>query len=282
MKNIVELIKRFYVFLFYLVLQGIALAMLFNNTNYHKAEFIRTSTDWVGGIYSKRANFAQYIKLNDINDELALEIAELRNERPESFEVQRFGIDSLIDSTLNQRYYYRQAKVVNATANKEKNYVTLDRGWEGGIQPDMGVIANGGIVGVVRSVSQHYSIVMPVLHADFKASVKLKKSGYYGSLIWGGGNPGVADLIDIPVTAPVAVGDSIVTTGFSTYYPAGIMVGLVEEVQQANTDTYLLKVRLSVDFRKLSYVMVIQDIRKNELDSLNAQMEQMDAATGNR
>ena len=78
------------------------------------------------------------------------------------------------------------------------------------------------------------------------------------------------------------VGDSIVTTGFSTYYPAGIMVGLVEEIQQANTDTYLLKIRLSVDFRKLNYVMVIEDIRKNEIDSLNNQMEQLDAATDHR
>jgi len=282
MKNIVELIKRFYVFLIYLVLQGLALAMLFNNTNYHRAEFIRNSTDWVGGIYSKRANLTQYIKLNDINDELALEIAELRNEQPTSYEVQRFGVDSLVDTLLNQRYFFKTAKVVNATSNREKNYVTLDRGALGGIRPDMGVVAIGGIVGVVRSVSDHYAMVMPVLHSDFKASVKLKKSGYYGSLVWQGGNPGLAELIDIPVTAPVQVGDSIVTTGFSTYYPAGIMVGLVEEIQQANTDTYLLKIRLSVDFRKLNYVMVIEDIRKNEIDSLNNQMEQLDAATDHR
>jgi hypothetical protein len=59
-------------------------------------------------------------------------------------------------------------------------------------------------------------------------------------------------------------------------------VGLVEEIQQANTDTYLLKIRLSVDFRKLNYVMVIEDIRKNEIDSLNNQMEQLDAATDHR
>jgi rod shape-determining protein MreC len=282
MKNIVELIKRFYVFLIYLVLQGLALAMLFNNTNYHRAEFISNSTDWVGGIYSKRANLAQYIKLNDINDELALEIAELRSERPENFEVFRMDLDSTADSTLNQRYYYRMAKVVNATTNREKNYVTIDRGALGDVRPDMGVVANGGIVGVVRSVSDHYAMVMPILHTDFKASVKLKRVGYYGSLVWQGGNPGVADLIDIPITAPVNVGDSIVTTGFSTYYPAGLMVGVIEEIQQANTDTYLLKIRLSVDYRKLNYVMVIEDIRKNEIDSLTNQIEQLDAATGNR
>ena len=282
MKNILALLRRFYLFLLFLALQAIALTMLFRNTRFHGAEFVRHSSDWVGGIYSQRAQLSEYLRLGEINDQLSLENALLRSEAQENYWNLRTELDTLNDSTSIQRYVYRTAKVVNASVNREKNYIVVDRGTLGNVAADMGVIAGGNIVGVVRSASEHFAVVMPVIHSDFKASVRLRKSGAFGSLVWRGGDAQIADVIDIPKNIPVAPGDTIVTSGYSTYFPSNINVGTVEWVDDSDNDYHLIKVRMGADFRRLDHVLIVSDIFKQEQDTLLNKVEQQDAANSKR
>lgn len=282
MKNILALLRRFYLFLLFLCLEAIALTMLFKNNRFHGSEFIRHSSDWVGGIYSQRAQLSEYLRLGEINDQLSLENALLRSAAQENYWNLRTESDTLLDSTSVQRYTYRTAKVVNASVNREKNYVVIDRGMLGDIRPDMGVISGGNIVGVVRSASEHFAVVMPVIHSDFKASVRLRKSGAFGSLVWRGGNAQLADVIDIPKNIPVAPGDTIATSGYSTYFPANIHVGIVEWVDDSDNDYHLIKVRMGADFRKLDHVLVVSDLFKMEQDTLLKKVEEQDAANSKR
>lgn len=283
MRNILVLIQRFYLFLLFLLLQVVALYILFDNNNFHRAEFIQHSNDWTGFIYGKRSQLSEYLRLGEINDELSLENAVLRSERPENFITTRTGADSVENTKTLQRYVYRTAKVVNATVNREKNFLTLDRGLLSGVKADMGVLANGCLVGVVRSASNHFAVVMPVIHADFKASVKLKKYGVIGSLEWAGGNPGVADVVEIPKNIPAAVGDTVLTSGYSTFYPAEVLVGTIESVDDESSNEYhILKIKLGADIRLLSQVQVVGDILKMEQDSLLDKVTQQDAAYGRK
>lgn len=283
MRNIIILIQRFYLFLLFLLLQVVALFILFGNNNFHRAEFLQHSNDWTGFIYGKRSQLSEYLRLGEINDELSLENALLRSERPENFLVLRDDADSITNTKTLQRYVYRTAKVINATVNREKNFLTLDRGRMGDVHADMGVLANGSLVGVVRSVSDHYAVVMPIVHADFKASVKLKKSGVIGSLEWVGGNPGIADVIEIPKNIPATIGDTVLTSGYSTFYPAEVFVGTIEAIDDESSNEYhVLKVRLGADIRMLSQVQVVGDIFKMEQDSLLDKVRQDDAAYGRK
>jgi len=282
MKNILALLRRFYLFLLFLCLEAIALTILFKNNRFHGSEFIRHSSDWVGGIYSQRAQLSEYLRLGEINDQLSLENALLRSSAQENYWNIRTESDTLLDTRNVQRYIYRTAKVVNASVNREKNYVVIDRGTLGDIRADMGVISGGNIVGVVRSASEHFAVVMPVIHSDFKASVRLRKSGAFGSLVWRGGNAQLADVIDIPKNIPVAPGDTIVTSGYSTYFPANLHVGIVEWVDDNDNDYHLIKVRMGADFRKLDHVLVVSDIFKMEQDTLLKKVEEQDAANSKR
>lgn len=282
MKNILALIRRFYLFLLFLGLQALALTLLFRNNRFHGSEFVRHSSDWVGGIYSQRAQLSEYLRLGEINDQLSLENALLRSKSQDNFWSLRTEKDSINDTTSVQRYIYRTAKVVNASVNREKNYITIDRGILGEIGPDMGVIAGGNMVGVVRSSSEHFAVVMPIIHSDFKASVRLRKSGAFGSLVWRGGDAQIADVIDIPKNIPVAPGDTIVSSGYSAYFPANIHVGTVEWIDDSDNDYHIIKVRMGADFRRLDHVLVISDIFKQEQDTLLNKVEQEDAANGKR
>lgn len=284
MRNILALIQRFYVFLMFLGLQILALVLLFNNNNYHRSEMVKHSNSTVGFVYSKRAKLSEYLRLGEINDQLSLENALLRSQLPDNYVLLRNDVDTMRDTTSFQRYQFRTAKVVNASVNKKQNFLVLDRGTDGGIREDMGVIAGGCIVGAVRSVSEHFSIVMPVLHINFKASVKLKRSGVIGSMVWGetGYDPAFADVIEIPKNIPINVGDTVMTSGFSTIFPANIIAGYVESVNDEDNDYHLIKLRLGADFRRLDHVLVVSDILKEEQEKLIEQADQQDAANGTR
>lgn len=278
MRNILAIIKRFYVFLIFLALQAFALVLLYKSSLYHHSEMMQQANDAVGEVYSRRASLSEYLRLGEINDALSLENAQLRSQLPENYLLQRTDVDSIGDTLALARYTYRTAKVINASVNREKNFVLIDRGTDGGVTQDMGVISNGAIVGVVRSTSQHFSVVMPVLHADFKASVRLKRSGVVGSMIWPGGNPAVANVIEIPKNIPVEVGDTVITSGYSDYFPANLLAGTVIEINDEDNDFHLIRIQLGADFRKLDHVLVISDIFKEELQQLTQQVQTQDAA----
>lgn len=283
MRNIIGLIQRFYLFLLFLLLQVMALYILFGNNNFQRAEFIRHSNDWAGSILGIRTELSEYMRLGEINDELSLENAVLRSERPENVITVGVEKDSVVNLQTLQRYYYHPAKVVNTSINREKNFITLDKGKLSGVYADMGVLSNGCLLGVVRSASDYFAVVMPIIHADFRASVKLNKSGIMGSLQWPGGDPEVANVVEIPKNIPVAIGDTVVTSGYSSFYPAGVMVGIVEEIDDESENSYhVLKVRLGANMRKLSQVQVVSDIFKTEQDSLMNIVKQQDAANSRK
>ncbi len=280
MRNILALIRRFYVFLLFLVLQGFAFYVLFNSNNFHKAEFINHSRDWVGSIYSKRAQLKEYLALGEINDQLSLENALLRSQLPGNYLVIDTVMQNYNDTLTKMRYDYRTAKVVNTTLNRERNYLTIDRGAVGGIEREMGVIANGSIVGIVSSVSDHFSVVMPVLHSKFQGSVKMKGSGDFGLLVWPGFDSEIANVKEIPKHVPVAIGDTVVTSGYSSHFPSNVVVGYVSAMDdRAEENFHRISIRLSTDYRKLSYVQVVNDRFKEEQDSLLQQVRALDGDT---
>lgn len=280
MRNIVGLIQRFYVFLIFLGLQVFALYILFANNNYHNSQFLNQSSNLIGGVYAQRARLQEYLRLGEINDQLSLDNARLRSQRAENFYVLRTAVDTMRDTSAFPRYTYRSAKVVNYTTNREKNYVylTLDRGTLGDVRPEMGVIAQGAMIGKVVSVSEHFAVIMPVQHRDFITSVKHKKSGFMGNLFWKGGDPGIATVVDITRSVTIEPGDTILTTGRSNFFPADLMVGIVESLEE-DKDYHKISVRLAADFRKIDYVEVISDFLYDERQQLEQQV--VDATNDN-
>lgn len=281
MKNIIALLIRYHNFLLFLGLQVVALSILYNSGKIHHAEIMEHSSDIAGYVYSKRTDFTRYLRLGEINDALSLENADLRGQLADKYRM-RNDVDSVLDTLLLQRYEFRSASIVNATVNREQNFLVLDRGADGNIKPDMGVISNGCLVGVTRSVSKHFSIVMPVIHSDFKASVRIGRNGSFGSLVWRGGDASIAKVIEIPKNIQVNPGDTIYTTGYSTYFPPMILVGRVESIDDTDNDYHVIDVRLAADFRKISYVDVISDLFRSEQDSLVEQEPSTHGAANSR
>lgn len=247
------------------------------NSRFQQASVLNASNAVIARTMQGVNYVKEYINLKASNDQLARENASLQNRLRES----KYGSASLRDTvndTLSlQQYSYMTARVINNSVNRRNNYLTLDKGSMNGVQPEMGVITSQGIVGIVKQVSPHFCTVMSVLHKDTRVSAKFKKNEFFGSLVWDGENPHEATLKEIDKTVPVKIGDTIVTTSFSSIYPSGIMVGVVTSSGlETGSNFHHITVKLSASFQSLSYVYIVNHLLKNEQRTLEETSQQND------
>jgi rod shape-determining protein MreC len=169
------------------------------------------------------------------------------------------------DTIYKQQYEYIPAIVVNNSITKRNNYITLNRGSDHGIVPEMGVISESGIVGIVMNVSEHYCTVLSLLNNNCKISAKIKKNGAFGSLVWDGNDPRYARLLDVNKHVPITGNDEIITSNFSTIFPEGIPIGRIySHSLDAGYNFHTIKVELNTDFGTVSSVYIIRNLIKNE------------------
>lgn len=211
----------------------------------------------------------EYFLLRQINSTLAEENAQLRSKFESLNQLQYIAtFPDINDSTVINQFDFVSAKVVSNTVNRFTNFLTINKGRLDGIEPGMAVISPLGAVGKVRTVSRYYSVVTSILHVDVQVSAFLKRTGHFGTIQWDGMDPDFVKLKYIPRHVQPVQGDSVVTSGYNAVFPEGVMVGLIEEVNLTDELFFDLKVKLSQDFRKLSYVEVAKNSLRNELDSL--------------
>jgi len=255
------------------VLEILSFVFIFSFNNYQKVRFLNSSGHLTGIIYSKYSNISDFFKLPAINRRLAEENARLRSLVGIPKTV-RFVPDSVPSRSQNgeQVYRYISAKIISNSVIKQQNYLTLDKGSKDGIRPDMGIICADGVVGVVTNVTPSFSTAISILNVRWNVSVKLAKNDYFGTLAWDGKDYRRAQLNEIPFHVNVNVGDTVVTSGYSTLFPDGIHLGTVEKYsKEGGANFYTITVKLSVDFKSLSYVEVIENNKKRELDMIMKQ-----------
>jgi rod shape-determining protein MreC len=269
MRSLIEFIKRYnYIFLF-LLLEVLAIIMMVRNSYYQSSRIVRLGNNIAGGWNSKVENLTSYFGLKAENDRLAAENAMLRAHTETSYLSYTDSIFTINDTVYRQRYRYMEAEVIKNSNNGQSNYLMINKGSKQGVASDMAVISPQGIVGVVVNTTRNFATVMPVQHPDSRNSVKLKRTGSSGSLVWEGGDYRYAYMVDVPSTYKLYLNDTVVTSGFAHDFPEGIMVGYVEKLYMIKgTGFYKVKIRLATDFSSLQHVYVINNYFKKEQDSL--------------
>lgn len=268
MRNLIIFIRRYFNFFLFLVIEIICLILVFRHNLYQRAAFLNSSNKLSGDLYRRYNDVQYYFHLRITNDSLAHENARLHNELLADFSLKDTSGEKIMtikDSTGERKYRYITAKVVNNSVNTLMNYLTIERGSKDSIAPNMGVISSNGVVGIVRSVSDHYAVVLSLLHKDTRISARLTRSGNFGSVRWDGRNPEMATLTDIPRNVKVYRGDSVVTSGYSTIFPENILIGYVEGfTEQKASNFHTIRIRLATNFYKLQYVYVIDNLMGEE------------------
>jgi len=272
MRGLLNFLLRYKTLILFLILEAVALFMIFRSHNYHQTVFYGVARNISGFIAGGFEKGAYYFKLRQENEELLAENMMLRR-RIESLTSSTSGAFAAVRDSVNGiNYTYLSARVINNSVNKQKNFITLDVGSSHGVTTGMGVASSTGVVGVVIGVSKNYSEVMSLLNTEFRLSASIKRNDYFGSLAWEGINYRYATLSEIPHHVSVAEGDTIVTSGYSAIFPAGLMVGALTGDQNRGGDFVSLKVQLSADFKRLSYVYVIGNLTREERNNLEEEI----------
>ncbi len=255
--------------LFFILLQALCLYLLIQNNRFQQASAFNATNSVVTSTMETVNGVKEYIHLKDNNRELALENARLRSEMTASLYATDSGWLEIDDTLTFQQYSFLQARVVNNSINKRNNYITIDRGSLHGIEPEMGIITDNGVIGIVQQVSPHYSTVISLLNEKSNISAMIKRNKFFGSLRWDGSNPSFATLYEIDKTVPIVKGDSVVTTAFSAIFPAGIYIGKVESVSvEAGSPFYKIRVKLDAQFGRLTHVYAVRNLLKEEQRTL--------------
>lgn len=268
MRSLLDFIVRHsYVFLF-ILLETLSLVLLFGFNDRQKMAFMTSANSVTGTFFEWRTDVEQYFGLRNENAMLARENARLRNLLYELADSQYVDTErSLSDGRVIV------ARVIDNSVRRDDNYITIDRGARDGIVKGMGVYSPDGVVGTVMVAGSRYSVIIPVLNGRTSISCKIQGSDSFGFLEWQGGDPYVAQLKDMPYHSVVTVGDTVVTTGFSSVFPEGIPVGTVADVEHMkNGYTLRIQVNLSVDMSDLKWVYVHSRMRDEEIDDLYRQL----------
>lgn len=277
MENLLLFFKRFGLFIQFLALEIVAIVLLVSFNGYQRSVFM-SSAGWLSGsLYETVDAVSGYFHLREVNEALSAENARLKNElaryRHQDDMAMVSAVDSLYltaaDTAYWQPYRYVSARIIQHSINKAQNYISINKGTEAGIRPDMGVVSAQGVVGIVKSVSKHYAVVMPLLNVQSRISCKLDSSKNFGSLIWDSADYRYATMQEVPGHVQVMPGETVSTSGFSAIFPAGIPVGKVVDVDINNENSFLeIQLELAVDFSKIDMVHVIQFEGKEELQNL--------------
>ena len=285
MQQLIDFILRKKDVVVYFILLFLSLSFIFNSNYFHKSKVILFSNSITNYTNEVFENIDWYFELKKINSSLVEENLILKNQ------LEKFIKKNSIDSLENVAFQYQNAKVISNNLSSFKNNLIINKGTKHGLKNEMGVISSTGIVGIIDRTSKNYSSVMSVLNTESKINAKVKRTSHFGTLEWNGLSNRDLLLNDIPETADIKIGDSIITGGMSLIFPEGINIGVISDImkQEKFNDTIMkfninnqfkiariefrenylnIEVKLHTDMNNLNNVYVIESLNKDEFENI--------------
>lgn len=285
MQQIIDFIIRKKDVVVYLILLLFSLLLIINSNYFHKSKILLFSNSITNYTFDKFSFFNEYFELKKINSSLIDENLFLKSR------LEKVSNNNNIDSLKNVIFKYKNAKVISNNLSSFKNHLIINKGINDGLKNEMGIINSTGIVGIINRTSKNYSSVMSILNIETKINAKVKRTSHFGTVEWDGLSNNYLLLNDIPETADIKVGDSIITGGMSLIFPEGINVGVVSKVINknkyndsllrfnTNNDKYLdfefrenylnIEVKLHTNMNNLNNVYVIESLNREEFKNIS-------------
>ncbi len=279
MNELLKFFVKYSSWFLFMIYVAAGCALLFSSNPFQHHVYLTSANVVSSEVYRGANSITSYFSLRAINEDLQrrnsdleLEIYRLK-EQLRTADQKLYADTMTVDSALS-RYHFIIADVINNSINHTHNYITIEKGRLDGIEPEMGVMDQNGIVGIVNVVGDHTARLISVLNPYLRLSCKVKGAAQVGSLVWDGKDPGEAILEELPKHARFVKGDTVVTSGYSTVFPEGVPIGTILSGQRDREDNfYTLRVKLFTDFSTLSTVRVIRDNMKQELQTVEKELQ---------
>ncbi len=265
MRSFFLFLYKYRAFIVFILLQSAALFLVVQNSNYNRATFFNSTNTAVGAMLETSSNVNNFLNLVETNQQLSKENAQLRAKNIAL--LNSFNKNSSLDTISN--FSFINSKIVNNSVSLLNNTITINSGWEQGVEPGMGVIGNLGIVGKVKRVGKKYATVVSLLDVDVKVSAEIKHKINLCTVQWDGRSSNKASVLFVPRHYQLAIGDTVITSGYNAVYPPGISIGTISKLNLPEDATfYQIQIELTNDFTNLSLVEVVVNKDLPQLDSL--------------
>ncbi len=274
MKTLFLFIWKHSFFFLFLLLEGIATLLIVSNNGYQRSSFINASNGFTASILSASNNITHYIGLQKVNEDLATENSRLRGLLPQSYMTHDKIYYEIVDTSYQQLYRYQHAEIISNSFQKRNNYLILNKGEREDIKPMMGVITSDGILGIVKDVSTNFCTVISVLHSKSALDVKIKNNGYTGTLVWKTVDYTLGNIQNIPSHVQINKGDTVLTSGNSSIFPEGLLVGTINDFSlEPGANFYDITLIFSTNYNKVKHVYIVDNVVKEELIQLKNSTE---------
>lgn len=279
MQTLLNLLVKYNHWFLFLLLEGISVMLIVRFNNYQSAAFFTSTNSVAGEMFSAVTDATSYLSLKGENKQLleqnvalSAEVQLLRDQLEEYSNAEALSADGVFLQDSSD-YVFNSARVVNNSLNAVNNYIVIDKGTKDGVGSEMGVYNGEGVVGVIYLSSKHYSLVLPLLNSKSNISCRIKGGDNFCALQWDGEDTRYSYLVDLPRYTKFEQGDTVVTSGFSSIFPANIPVGTIDRVEDTpDAMFYRARVKLMVDFSSLSSVYIVGNKGHNEQMSLEAKI----------
>ena len=220
------------------------------------SEVQRGVSSAVGGA---RTWWGDYLALQTVrgdNERLRQEVSRLQIalQQERAHAQQSRTLERLLELRSRTELATMAAGVIAGSASPDFRTLTVDKGTNDGLRPDMAVIAPSGVVGRIITPGARAAKVQLLIDRNAAAGALVERSRAQGVAVGTGTD---LRLNYVSGTADVTVGDVVVTSGIDGIYPKGFVVGQIESVERGGGAFGVIAVRPAVDFSSLEGVLVV-------------------------
>lgn len=267
MRTLIQLLIRNHRLVLFVMLEIIAINWVVSTHAHPRGSIakigLEISSSWTDAV----GRLIFYKDLKNNNSNLLIENARLRTDNMSLQEVARSSSSSL--DNFKSPWISVPAEIIRTSSSFNNNVLVANRGKNSGLSAGLGMLDNGVVAGFISEVSDNHSLVLPIIHLSTTWSVRLGENGAIGILSWSGEDTRYATLSDIPLSANILPGDSVISSGFQGTFPPGVFVGSVEELIVTSADKFQsIQIKLAADFKRIHYVEFLINVNESEIDSL--------------
>lgn len=279
MNALVEFLRKNSYWFLFILLEVVSGWLIFSFNSYQASVWFTGVNDVAAKVNSLYGEVEAFVNLSKANRRLTIQNSLLQmqvnqlRERLKDSTLTLTPVQKAMADTLSGYRLY-SAKVISSSVLSHNNHLIVNRGYDDGIRPEMGAVGAGGVVGIVTMTTHHYSMILPLINTKSRLSCRVRRSGYFGTLVWEGGYTGQAKVVGVPRYANVRRGDAVETSGYSTMFPPGLFVGKVSRVEDAPDGlSKQLTVRLGTDFGNLRDITLFRNLHRAEIQGLHNRLK---------
>jgi len=275
MRELVNFVKRFRDFIAFTALIIISLSLI-SMGNVSRIGGFRTvvigTIGWLQELFAWIPNpgalKSENRALRNLNFQQSSEVIKMRRALIENQKLRE-----MIGFKTDNQEKVLSAEIIGKTSIELRNYLTINRGENDGVQQGMAVRTDAGLVGIVMGISDNFSLIETIMNRNIKISVVIQRTLINGILVWEGGDNFL--LKYIPESYDVQAGDVLLTSNFSNKYPVDIPIGQVVNIENDETSLFLrIEVKLFANLATLQQVFVVLQVTDKERKKMIADMEE--------